>query len=323
MRWIKGIIAFLRSPALTVWIVGIFVFYYLTVAVWSKEAFGKFISYISSNNIARSLYLLFFLNLLLRVAEALWRKRRSLSAVLIRLPLYIGIVLFVFSSFMSVNFREQRWLLVGEGDMIHLPWEVGPMRVVKIDPALESSTLKMEGSLIFDYEPFVTIADTEGNIHRIGAFPPKRADSTYMHILNFGIAPGVELWQNGRLLRRGYMALRIIPFGTVDSFEISPYPYRFYIHILPNRILKKGKETAREYNINKPLYQVEILKGDKRVFTGSTSETLTFEGYTLRFFRPIYWVQLEVVHDPFYLWFILSLALLFVGVPVYLVGILL
>jgi hypothetical protein len=144
-----------------------------------------------------------------------------------------------------------------------------------------------------------------------------------MHILNFGIAPGVELWQNGRLLRRGYMALRIIPFGTVDSFEISPYPYRFYIHILPNRILKKGKETAREYNINKPLYQVEILKGDKRVFTGSTSETLTFEGYTLRFFRPIYWVQLEVVHDPFYLWFILSLALLFVGVPVYLVGILL
>lgn len=315
MNFFKRIFDLLGARALTVWIVGGFIFYYLTMAVWSEEAFAKFIIAISSNNLARAVYLIFFVNVTIRVIRACWRVRKSWVRLILRLPLYAGILIFLFASFGSVNSRQSKWLLIGDGDVINLPWESGPLRVVRIDPALKSDLLRVDDSIIFDYEPFVNVVDMTGKVYRVGAFPPKRVKSSYMHILNFGIAPGVELWKDGRLLSRGYVALRLLPFGRVDSFELSVLPYyKFYIHILPNKTIKKGNESARNYNIEKPLYQLEVVRGDRTVFTGTSSDSLSFENITMKFFKPTFWVQLEVVRDPFYLWFVTGVILSLAGI---------
>ncbi|MEE9523839.1 MAG: hypothetical protein V3V59_03700 [Thermodesulfovibrionales bacterium] len=318
MKWFKNIYFFLSSKALTVWFVGLFVLYYLSVSVWWKEAFGMFIMGMSSNNVVKSLYVIFLLNVVLRTAGAVKANVANKFRLILRLPLYIGIMVFFVSSFMSVNVRDQRWLLLGEGDSIDLEWEKEKFAVRKIDPAIKKNLLQMDDSLVFSYEPKIVIMDSDRYLYKIGAFPPEKVGSTYMHILNFGLAPGVELRRGEHILSKGYVVQRIVPFGRMDSFELKPLPYKFYLRILPNKIIKKGDVTARNYDIDKPRYGIEVVKGDKKIYEGETDSSVSFDDdITLDFFSPINWVMLEVVRDPFYLWFVLSLIMLVIGSLIY------
>ncbi len=317
MKILKKIYTLMSSWRLTFWLLALFVLYYLTTALWVGEAFARFIQYLSRNNIVRVLYVIFFFNVVFRVSHSLLKLRRKPFKLFIRLPLMAGIVLFVLSSFMSVNLRQTRWLLLGEGDILRLPWESEVFRVVRIESALKKNLLRMDDSLLFDYEPYITLEDRRGRLFRIGAFPPVKISKTYMHVLDFGIAPGVELLKDGKSLVRGEVALKLIPFGVVDSFAIKGFNYKFLIHVLPNRIIRRAKEVARSYDMTAPRYQVEVIKGDKTVFEGTTDGKIYFDGYSLRLYPPSYWIMLETARDPFYILFIISLGLLTVGVVVY------
>lgn len=318
MRHVRKIIEFLGSKALTLWLAGIFIGYYVTIAVWSREAFAHLVQNLSDSNLLRALYLLVAVNITLRIIHtmrALWPAK---FVFFFRLPLYAGVFLLLFTFFLSVNFRQNTWLLAGEGDIISAPWERNVLRVAGIRPALERNALKTEDSLIFSSEPAITLLDEKGTSHTIGAFPPRLVGSTYMHILNFGIGPGVELRREKSILSQGYVALRLTPFGKVDKFELPPSPYTFYLSILPNRIIKKGKETAREYNLEKPMYGIEIVKGDKMIAKGETDDTIRFDqGMSLAFHPPSDWVLLDVAYDPFLPLFVIGLIMTGAGSIVY------
>jgi hypothetical protein len=318
MTWMKKIYDFLSSKTLTVWLVGLFVMYYLTFAVWFEEAFGTFIMGLSSNNIVRSLYIIFLINIISRITGAIKCNLADTFKLFLRLPLYIGIILFFVTSFLSANVRHNRWLIVGEGDTVGLQWEREQFMVTKIDPAIKKKLLRTDDSLIFDYEPVITLMDRNRFLYKVGAFPPEKVSSTYMHILNFGIAPGVELRKGDAVLSKGYVIQRIIPFGATDSFEMEPVSYKFYLRILPNEVVKKGSETARNYDMDKPKYGIEIVQGDRKIFEGESDVSVSFDDdMTLRFFTPTNWIMLEAVYDPFYLWFIVSLVLLIMGPMVF------
>jgi hypothetical protein len=318
MGWIKQIYSILRSKTLTVWFTGLFILYYLTVAIWWKEAFALFIIGISKSYIIKFLYIVFLINIILRIADSVRSNSANTFRLITRAPLYIGIILFLVSFFMSLNVRQQRWIIVAERDSVDLRWEKKQFLVRKIDSALERKMLRMDNSLIFDFEPNITLMDRDRNLYEIGAFPPNKVGSSYMHILNFGIAPGIELKRDNRVLDRGYVIQRIVPFGSVDSFEIKPYPYKFYLRILPNTIVKKSGELARKYDLDSPNYGIEIVKGDKEVFEGESNDRVYFDkNMSLGFYKPINWIMLEAVYDPFYLWFIISLIILITGVVIY------
>jgi len=218
--------------------------------------------------------------------------------------------------FLSLNVRQQVWLLLGEGDPVDVPWEGTPYRVLSVRPALQEKSLRTEGSAIFDYEPELTIVDRTGRQHRIAAFPPTKVGSDYLHVMNFGIGPAVELTRGSETISKGYIALRLTPFGSVDSFKLESYTV--YLSILPTKVVTRGEETAREYDLKRPLYHVEIMEGDKEVARGETDRMLRFgDGMTLLFDRPSDWVLVEVVRDPFYLGYVASLVLLIAGAMLY------
>lgn len=318
MKLMRSCMVFLRSTTLTIWLVGLFLLSYLTVAVWSKEALGFFIMLLSSNNLFRFAYLVFFLNVTLRSVTALIILWPARARFFLRMPLYIGLVIFLFSFAMSVNIRQTKWILVGEGDIPDIPWEQNAFQVAHVESALEKKALRTEESLIFDYEPTLTVTDRNGVHYAIGAFPPRRALSTFMHVLNFGIGPGVELRKKDVIVARGEVALRLIPFGSVDTFDMPPFPYKFYLSLLPNRVIKKGKEIARDYDLEKPRYGIEIVKGEKVIAKGETDTQITFDrDMSLTFYKPANWVQLEVVHDPFLIGLGVGYALIFIGLISY------
>jgi hypothetical protein len=319
MTRLKKIFSFMGSQTLTVWLLGALILYYLTAAVWTKEAFGTFITALGQNKAFLAVYAVTLLNITRRTVAALINLWPDKTRFFLRLPLYAGTILFLFSVIMSLNVRKSLWTRpVGEGDMIRMPWEQGALRIVRVEPALKQKVLRTDDSVIFDYEPAVLLGDDDRAVHRVGAFPPKRIGKTYLHILGFGIGPGVELKKNGRSMVRTYVALRLVPYGNTDIFELSPFPYRFHLSILPNRVIKKGRETARDYDLDQPLYRVEIVKGDKIIARGETDTGISFDGdMSLHFFKPSDWVLLDVAYDPFLPWFAAGLCLLVLGVVMY------
>jgi len=309
----------LSSKALTVWSVGLFLLYYLTMAVWSKEAFGTYILHLSSNNLFRAFYLLFLSNVAIRTARAVKALRRQRMVLFLRLPLLTGIVLLLASLFGSLNTRSVLWSPpVGEGDVLTMPWDQSSYRIRSVVPAVRKHSLRSETSAIFDYEPGAVIVDDSGREHAIGAFPPSRIGATYLHVLQFGIGPGFEVRRGQGVINQGFVALRITPFGVVDQFEIDGLPYTFYLSIMPNRVVKRGKETANEYDLERTKYRVEAVRGDTVVARGETESELPLEGgMALRFLPPADWIIIQAVRDPFLAWLVVGLALVAGGLLLY------
>jgi hypothetical protein len=166
-------------------------------------------------------------------------------------------------------------------------------------PGLRPNILDTELDIgIFAHEPKLTLMDRSSQKFTVGAFPPKKLGNTYYHILNFGIAPGIRFLRGDEVLTAGYMPLRILTFGSSDFFEIPPYPYRFLVSLEPDKTLLKGDAISSQYNLERPVYRVRVFRGDTVIKDGNSREGIIFDGYSLYFFQPSYWILLEAVKDP-------------------------
>ncbi|MDH4161399.1 MAG: hypothetical protein OEW15_01755 [Nitrospirota bacterium] len=204
---------------------------------------------------------------------------------------------------------------VGMGDIITVPHGTEKYQIQSVEPALKKRSLRNEGAAVFDYEPGLMLLDPQGRTYRVGAFPPSPVGSTYMHVLTFGIGPGVELKKGREVVFRGYIALQLTPFGNVDVFDNSDLPYKFYLSIIPNSTIRKGKESANTYDLEKPRYNVTVVKEEQTILNGETDSSIRIdENLTLSFFTPSDWVIVEVVQDRFLPWFVLSICLICVGI---------
>lgn len=314
----KRLFEMLGSRILAIWMITMGIVYYLTVAVWAKEAFASLVENLRSNPLFILPAVLLFANITVRGIKAMLRVRRNRRIMFLRLPLIAGLILFLFASFMSNAFRQGQWKVVGVNDVLEYG-EGKEFRVTRIDPAIKNEVISIEGDGgIFSYEPSLVLMDRDGVRYEVGAYPPTRVKGLYMHVLQFGLAPGIEFLERQAVIAKGYMIMRLLPFGGTDGFEIPPYPYRFNLSIRPDRMIRKGSETAYHYDIERPLYNVVITKGDKLVSESETDTGLSFDGQMrLNFFKPDFWIMLETVKDPFLALFVGSGALLVLGIVLY------
>lgn len=319
MSSLSSAISFLRSKTLTAWLLGLFIFYYLTLAVWSDEAFAKYVGHLSSNNFFRAFYLLFLINMVFRTWDILRAAWSEKVRFFLQCPFYLGLVLVLFSFFLSLNFRKVEWLPpTGVGDIIKVPWDSRSYQIVSVVPAIKKKALRTDDSAIFDYEPGAALSDPEGRTYTIGAFPPRKVGQSYMHVLTFGIGPDIEVRKQGKTIWKRPVALRLIPFGVVDVLEIPVLPHRFFISIVPNKIIKKGRETAKDYDLDRPRYYVEITKGDSILARQEIEKDILFDdGLSLHLESPSDWVLIEAAYDPFLIWFAGSIFLFAVGAFTY------
>lgn len=325
MRLLKRLIELLSSKEFLLYLTGGWIIYYLTSATWGKEAFANFVLGLDKNLLIQAFYILFLSGLYLnfvRVVIKLFRKDKRY--LLMWLPLSLGIIIFLTVFFVSINIRHMGRLLVGEGVVVAPPWEASRYIVSAVMPALREETLEGEAeSRIFAHEPKIVLTDEMQNHFDVGVYPPKKIRSTYYHILNFGLAPGVRLIEDNNIKAEGYMPLRILPPGKNDFFEIPPYPYRFSIKLMPEKIIEKQGLSTKSYSLRLPTYEVRILRGDRIIFEGNSKDMISFDNFELSFFEPSYWVLLEVVKDPSVLLFLLGLGLIIIGIPLRILSIVL
>ena len=319
----KKLFSIISSKAFLIWLIAGWTVYYVTNAVWSEEAFAGFIGGLSKNPLLQIPYVAFLLSLALNIVRAAReRLKKGFLALALWIVLPLGAFMFFGGYFLSAALRSQAQLLVGEGDTVTegLGSPSGELYAKRISPSLkdefldtgeaDTSAVESEGS-VFAYEPKITLSDRSRD-YEVGVFPARRVKGTYYHILNFGLAPGIRLLDaGGEVLKEGYLALRILPPGAEDSFELAPY--RVVVRLSPERVMEKGDAQAKVFSLRSPSYRAEVYRGDERVFEGDSRVGITFDGKRLEFTEPAYWVFLEVVKDPGVPFILSGLALLLLG----------
>jgi len=303
---IKGIFNVLSSKAFLLWIIGGWIIYYVSTALWTEEAFANFAAGLEKNLLIQIPYVLFlasgFLNLLRRIVALIKEMKSKDLLTWIFLPL--GILLFFTGFLVSSTTRQMEHILIMEGDIIRPAWGNETYRVVSLNPGVaERSADSKTGKGIFAYEPKIIIADESSNSFEIGAFPPSRVKGAYYHILNFGIAPGIIVNEGDEKKVDGYMALNIRTLGSSDYFDIPSYPYRVLVSI-------DSLKNEKGYS-----FKARIFKGEKVISEGDPYKGIRFNNLTLHFFEPVFWVQLSVVKDSGVLIIVSAIFMIAIGVP--------
>ncbi len=334
MRLVRKAYGLLSSKALLIWLVGGWVVYYVTLAVWSKEAFAGFISGLGKNPLIQAPYIVFLVCLLLNIIRVGLRApsvarplrkgpRAPAQQGLLRLLLWIflplGVFLFLTGYFVSATLRKEAQFLVGGGEVVKASPK-DEYRVKEVIPALDEETFTSAGqeAWVFQYEPRVVLSRGDEDFE-VGAFPPKRIRGVYFHILNFGIAPGVRLSEDGSVLQEGYAALRLLPPGSEDDFELPPF-YKVSLRLAPERTIEKGAQSIKLYSLKSPSYETTVYKGQEVLFEGNSKDGIGFEGRTLTFFEPGYWVLLVMVKDPGVMPIVAGIFFILVGIPLVAAG---
>jgi hypothetical protein len=317
LRIIEGLFNILSSKVFLLWIIGGWIVYYVSSAIWTKEVFASFVMGIEKSPFIQIPFILFlisgYLNLL-RASRDIFKKGKIQFLAWVFLP--AGILLFFTGFFLSIYMRQSGQRIMGEGDILKPPWSSESYSITKIEPGLKESSLDIDADKgIFAYEPKLTILDKNSNSFEVGAFPPTKIDNTYYHILNFGIAPGIRLLQGSNTRDEGYMPLRILAPGSSDYFEIPPHPYRFLISMEPERTFQKGNLYVSQFNLKKPIYRVRVFKGEKIIAQGDSKQGIHFDDFTLYFFEPTFWILLEAVRDPGVPVILSGILLVIIGVP--------
>ncbi len=292
--------------------------YYVSLAIWMDEAFAFFVSGVEKTSLIQALFILFlvsgYLNLIRGIKVRFSGNKIGFVAWLM---LSAGAMLYLTGFFLSINVRQFDSRLAGEGDVIRPSWSSENYRVVDLSPGIKSQYKKSGQDGLLDHEPEITLIDGLDKAYRVGAYPPVKIGRTYFHILNYGIAPGVELFENGRLIQSGYMALRLLPPGRSDYFDIMPYPYRFLVSLAPETD-HGGTAQAPVFNLENPRYSTRVFSGEKVIAEGDSGEALSFDRFALGYFRHTYWVQLEAAKDPGIPIIKYGIFLIVFGMPVYL-----
>ncbi len=308
----------LSSKSCLLWLIGGWIMYYVSTAIWMDEAFGFFVYGVKNNPLIQIPFLLFlasgYLNFLRVFKDKFRGKKLGFFAWLM---LSTGVLLYLTGFFLSINVRQYDNRIVGVGHSLKLPWEKDTYSFSAVDPGLKNSFKKSDSDGILAYEPGITMTDSFSNSYRIGAYPPVRINGTYFHILNYGLAPGVRFYDKGILIDEGYMPLRILPPGINDSFNIRTFHFRFLVFLAPEYTEHGGHHPEPVFNLKNPVINTRVFSGERMIAEGDSREGLSFNGYYLRYFEPTYWIQLESAKDPGMPVMRFGIFIIVFGVPLY------
>jgi hypothetical protein len=301
--------------------IGGWVTYYVLSSIWMDEAFGSFAMGIGNNPLIQLPFVLFLIAGYLNFFRASMHVlKEGKVRFLTWLVLPLGVLLFFTGFFLSLFLRESGKRMIGEGDIIKPPWVTETYHVTGIEPGLKESLpdTEMDRS-IFAREPELTLTDKSARSYRVGAFPPEKIDGTYYHILDFGVAAGVKLYQGSQVKFGGYQPLRVLAPGRSDFFEIQPFPYRFLVSMEAEKVFEETGDYTSRFNIRKPVYKVRVFKDEKVLAEGDPKQGVRFGNFRLYFVDQTFWVMLEAAKDPGLPVLRLSVLLILIGGPLYLV----
>ncbi|MBI5140833.1 MAG: hypothetical protein HZA20_01410 [Nitrospirae bacterium] len=313
------IFSLVASDRLTVWLVAAWTLLYVTLAVWSAEAFTAFIHLLAASFVFKAVYIVFLANITVRLIAYLRVSLRVRPLMAAANGLFVGgFILILLGFFLSVATKQMAQPLAGEGSAVVTPWDGKAYGIERVAPSLRDSVLDIDdGDGLFSLEPKVTIATDDGAVE-IGAFPPVNVGGylggAWMHVLQCGLAPVIRVsGADGNVMREGRVALRLLPPGGSDRFSLDGTPYSFVFKLSPSRVIKKGNTEGRVYDIVRPVYEITVVKGGEELARELSNRPIVFDGLALEITGTSSWAILDIARDPGIAFVVAGLAMLAAG----------
>jgi hypothetical protein len=322
MRIVRALYEILSSKAFLLWLIGGWLLFYVSSAIWMKEAFAFFVSGLADDPIIQVPYLLFlvsgWLNFI-RVFSGKFRSNKISFAAWLMLA--AGALLYLTGFFLSINTRHAGTMIVGSGDTVAPPWGSGSYQISSISLGLKESLGMSEDGGYLEYEPKITLTDGSLNKYEVGAYPPARIGSAYFNVMDLGLAPGIKFYENGALVTEVYMVLRLLPPGVPASFYLEPYPFKFLVTLSPNSY--EGDHAVPVFSLKSPVYSTRVFNGEILIAEAGAGEALNFDNYSLAYTEPDQWMLLQSSKDPGMPLVKYGIFIFVFGLPVYLLRLIL
>lgn len=313
----KKLITLLSSKEFFIWLIGIWIFYYIISATYGKEVLASFLVSLGSNPVLIFLYLVFLISFFLRIIKGLQGQiNKGILYTICGFLLPVGIFLVLVYILIHANTSDREKILAAEGEVIVPASLEFPLTVHKIETNIKERFLDIEGDggIFLEREPTIILI-VDGKKKRVGAYPPGYIKGKFIHMLDFGIAPRISIIADGQKVAEGPIAVRLLPPGREDFFEIPDLPYRFYLKLHPNEVIQKGNIKGRAYNLSSPLYFIRITKGEKVLFEGISDSNISFENHSLSLSGYTRWIYFDIVKDPAMPLFLTGLLMVVAGIP--------
>jgi hypothetical protein len=191
----------------------------------------------------------------------------------------------------------------GEGDQYRSQSPPGPLSlgppdlrfgVVEIAPEFWGDQL-----LFTRLEAKVTLARNGAAVTRINR-PLWVGPATFLRLSGLGYAPRYEIADaGGRVVDSAFAKMDLFPPGQRDFFVPEGLPFRVYLEIYPDLEPGHGVPATATLNLRNPGFVVHVYRGHLDLGRAllKPGETMTFEGYALRFPEVRYWGEFTVVRD--------------------------
>lgn len=132
---------------------------------------------------------------------------------------------------------------------------------------------------------------------------PFYSDGTFISLKGFGYSPYYVLKnKTGKVISQSFVTLTVFPSGAEDSFKIPGQPYEIHLIVWSDPLQEGTKLTSKSYNLTHPLYQLYVLKGEKKqlVYQGiiQPGDFAQFDGYSLSFPEIRYYGEFRVIRNP-------------------------
>ena len=295
---VRDIAHFVFSPRGLFWLVWLWVLNYVTVALWWDEAFARFVMAHRSNLLVLSMSVItvaVILVIFLRYAVSGFKARGSGKFVL-WLVLPLGVLLYLVGFVASAGFGQGQFFMIQEGQEFSTPWNNRAYVMESIDADIVKNYFEAENRIgILRSEPHATFSSGKVR-HTTGAFPPTSFKGSWFHMLDFGVAPGFELFEDGQSVLKGNVNMRLLPPGREDALHIEGLPYSIYMRLAPERILEEKGQKLKVYDLVLPKYFVRVEKAGQVVFEGDSTHLVEFDEFILQVHPDRKWVWLEVRH---------------------------
>lgn len=299
-RLLPGLLSLRTTLILVAIIAGI----YLFLTFGNENAWNAMVDLIKESVPVRILFALLVSQIFLcGVVRLVRRKDRSFLSGFIMFSLSLITAAMLFSLYERETVRKTV--------SIHEEINDG-LGVFQIDLKIPGEFLAIGEKGDFKIERAGAVLDDHGKKIPLRMFPPTRTSAGLAIVNDGGIAPPLEL----RLGNEKFMVtkLNLFPPGRHSIVPLGE-DYKMEISFMPGREFRKGRLTAREYDLMKPRYRVVVKKGNDVILEHVLAENQKVEKNGIRIIcgTTEKWIEILLARD-------ISVYMLYTGITGLLAG---
>jgi hypothetical protein len=217
--------------------------------------------------------------------------------------LKIGIVILMVSLLFSMHLRKAGELKLHEGESGSFLGSKILLSNIKAD--LPGRFLKIGEKDAFSQQEVTVLLLTPDRAYHVNTGLPEKIAGRYYRVVHIGFSHLLTVMGSAEYTDKR-IDLDVLPPGRTDTVELPSHGLSLAFSLEPEKKIRKGLITGKEYNLVVPLYTVAVKSkqgsAEAKKLTLRAGERVSAEKRTIVLGSRSLFVMIDAVHDPALLW---------------------